>query len=207
MEPICIPGNSAVYKAGALMIIGGGIPLADAIFLINLGAMHTGFALPIIFMFVMGCYGILAGICDLVKWQRAKTTPALLLTDEGITDTTGILTGGLLRWSEVRSVSQIRVQGQQSLAIQLVDNATYLARLPAWKRFLLASNIALSGTPFLISETELAVTLDQAKTAIENAHHPAIKSAAQEAPPQPVAHWWTAIPPEERVVLPLRNQR
>lgn len=207
MEPICIPANSAVYKTGALMLIGAALPLGDAIFLMRIGAMQTNFAVAIVFMFVMGCYGMIAGMTDLLKWHRAKTTPALLLTEEGITDSTGTLTGGLVHWSEVQSVSKVWMTDHYSLAIQLTDNKAYLARLPGWKRFLLSPNIALHGTPFLVSQSELAMSVDQAKAIIESAYPRSIQTSVAETSPPPVAHWWTAIPPEERGVVPLRSQR
>lgn len=207
MEPISIPANSAVYKTGALMLLAGGVPVADALFLIHVGAMQSAAAFPIVFMLAMGCFGIAVGVADLAKWRRAKTTPALRLTDAGITDATGCVTGGFVSWSEVRSVSKVWLRDHHALAIQLFDNDAYLARLPAWKRSLLASNIAAFGTPCLVSEVELAITIDQAKAAIEGAHGDATRPAVTQAPSEPPAHWWTAVPPEERAVVPLRNGR
>lgn len=208
MEPVSIPANSVVYKTGALMVIAGMLPLADALFLVKVGAMQTGFAPAVVLMFVMGCYGVLAGITDFVKWRRAKTTPALLLTEDGITDATGIVTGGTVCWSEVRFVTKVKTQGQRSLAVHLFDNRAYLERLPAWKRLLLAHNIDAFGTPFLISESELAITLNQAKGAIEHAWPVTVTaSVADDSAPPTATHWWTAIPPEERNVAPLRNGR
>lgn len=206
MSSICIPANSVLYKTGALMLIAGAIPLADAILLMNYGAMQTGFAVPTVLMAVFGCYGIVSGMLDVHKWQRAKKTPALIITDEGITDATGIVTGGLIRWDEVESVSKIALHGHYSLAIQLTDPSKYLARLPRWKRLLLSPTAAEFGTPCLIAETELAVPLDQARLAMESAR---VRFEAPDAEPvgAPAAHWWTAIPPEERNVVSLTRGR
>ncbi|MBC8139503.1 MAG: hypothetical protein H8F28_26795 [Fibrella sp.] len=190
-----------------LMLIGATLPLGDAVLLMGLGAMQTAFALPIVFMFVMGCYGVIVGIADIIKWHRAKTTPALRLTEEGITDATGSITGGSVYWDEILSVSKVRVADHYSLAVQLTDNSAYLARIPAWKRLFLSPNIAAYGTAFLVSESELAVPLDQAILAIENAQQCFKEVPVTEAPPQPSAHWWTAIPPEERIVVSLRSER
>lgn len=207
MEPIRIPANSAVYKTGALMLVAGAVPVADAIFLIASGAMRSALALPVSFMSVVGCYGVISGMLDLLKWHRARTIPALLLTKEGIADATGIVTGGLVYWGEVRSVSKVWMNDHHSIAIQLVDNAAYLDRLPAWKRFLVSPSIAFYGTPFLIAESELAVTLDQAQVAIESAQRSATATQVTELPPSSASHWWTAVPPEERTIMPLRSER
>ncbi len=206
MSSICIPANSVLYKTGSLMLLAGAIPLADALLLVNYGALQTGFAIPTVLMAVMGLYGIVSGTLDAFKWHRARKTPALVITDEGITDTTGIVTGGLIRWSEIQSVSKIALHGQHSLAIQLTDPSQYLARIPRWKRFLLAPTAAEFGTPCLIAETELAVPLDQARLAMESAW---ARCGMQDGEPvsAPAAHWWTAIPPEERTVVPLMRGR
>ena len=207
MPSHAIPANAALYKVGASMTIAGGIAAVDAALLIERGALTTGFALPAILLLMMGSYGVFAGLLDFAKWRRAQRIPALLLTEEGIIDATGIVTGGLVRWHEISGVREVQVFGQRSLALDLHDTEGYLDQLPGWKRSLLTGNARQYGTPCIVAQSDLAVPLDQARMAIEYARQPQAVSTLQSLPAASTGHWWTAIPPEERRQTLVRSER
>ena len=207
MKPILIPANSALYRAGISMLLLGAISLADVGLLLASGKPGGAILVAALFIGALGSYGIVAGALDLAKWCRANTTPALLLTDAGITDATGIVTGGMVRWSEIRSVSQVRIRGHTSLAIELTDDAAYLARLPLWKRSLLSANVTIFGSPFLVSEEELAIPLNEVRALVEATWRASREAGCVSPDAGTVRHWWTAVPPEERAVVAVRRDR
>ena len=165
----------------------------------------------------------------LAWWSHRRVhtkTVALLINDEGITDDSSYLPGGLVKWEEIKSVEYLHYMGHRHIAVYLHDVETYLSRVPAWLQGSHRSNSGVWGTPCVIAAANLNVPLDEAKEAIEWGLR---EWQARQAVRQPVTygevqttagaavaptnmpspsgprHWWTSVPPEERTVQVGRN--
>ncbi len=190
----------------------------------NIGSVLFNAALQlavIFFLFVSSWasppYLILAIPCLLVflfslsNWVATWTVPALLGDAEGITDATGTAHGGLVHWHEISGFAEATVSGQPALLIHLHDPLAYLDRLPKAKRALLAGSVPVHGTPCIVGQNDIGIPVAEALSLLEAARArfaavpvpvPAFVNGASVLP---ATRWWTAIPPEERNVQPLRN--
>lgn len=136
-------------------------------------------------------------------------TTALRADANGITDATGPLPGGLVRWEEISGISESIVDEESILLFHLHNTQAYLDRLPEPKRSLLAASIPIYGTPCVVSQRDIGIPIAEAQRRLEEVRgkfvvQPSVpnQSAVSTAP---TAHWWTAVPPEERKAQPLRN--
>lgn len=146
--------------------------------------------------------------CSLVNLVFSFGTTALQSDANGITDATGPLPGGLVRWEEISGISESTVDFDPVLLIHLKDVDTYLSRLSEPKRSLLSASIPLYGTPCVVSQNDIGIPIAEARQLLEEARQRFVVPATQAIPDvatAPTAHWWTAVPPEERKAQPLRN--
>ena len=136
-------------------------------------------------------------------------TPALRSDTTGITDATGPLPGGLVHWEEISGISESVVDEEPVLLFHLKDTEAYLNRLSEPKRSLLAASIPIYGTPCVVSQNDIGIPIAEAQRLLEEARQRFGVVSIPEAVPAvvttPTAHWWTAVPPEERKAQPLRN--
>jgi hypothetical protein len=162
----------------------------------------------------------------LAWWSHRRVhtkTVALRIDEQGITDDSSYCPGGLVKWEEIKSVEYLNYMGHRHLAVHLHDVETYLKRVPAYLQGVHRSNGGTWGTPCVIAQANLNVSLDDAKDAIEwglrewqarqNIQTVRQTQTAQSRIPTPTTtstantpvstgprHWWTSVPPEERTV-------
>ena len=149
-----------------------------------------------------------------LNWYRRWNTPALTANEHGITDATGAVPGGLVYWNEIAAIDTVKSPSETLLLLHLRDPDAYLARLPEPTRRLLAGSVSIYGTPCVVAQNDIGVpvaqalqTLTEARVQFAGLRVPlaaAVGSATVEAATPTVsntaspAHWWTAVPPEER---------
>lgn len=136
-------------------------------------------------------------------------TTALRADANGITDSTGPLPGGLVRWEEISGISESIVDEESILLFHLHNTQAYLDRLPEPKRSLLAASIPTYGTPCVVSQRDIGIPVAEAQRLLEEVRgqfvvQPSVPNQSTVST-APTAHWWTAVPPEERKAQPLRS--
>src|SRR6476646_3840031 len=76
------------------------------------------------------------------------STPALSIDAHGIEDRSALISPGFIAWDEVASWHVAQVGFQRTLCLVPIDTNAFLARQSSFKRFLLARNVGLVGSPF-----------------------------------------------------------
>ncbi len=215
MEPATIAANQRN------VVVNASLQTAVLIFLFaNLTAF---FVVPLLLV----CLAV--WLLSVPQWIRTLTTPALLADEYGITDATGAVPGGLVYWDEIAAINTIETPSETLLLIQLHDTPAYLARLPEAARLMLAGGANFYGTPCVVAQSDLAIpvgealqTLTEARARFARQPVPvaatvsASAATSYDAPASTIAtastvsvvsgaHWWTAVPPEERVAKPIQQ--
>lgn len=167
--------------------------------------------------------GIIGGLFALpvMIFHRRWNTPALTANYDGITDATGTVPGGLVYWNEIADIETVETHGERLLLLRLFDTDAYLARLPDATRKLLSGSAAVYGTPCVVAQGDLAVPVGEARDILLAARARFVPQAVplaamgeqgatpvattEAATPAIPAHWWTAIPPEERAAPPTQT--
>jgi hypothetical protein len=90
------------------------------------------------------------------------TSPGLVIDNNGITDSAGALSGGLVLWSDIENISKFQVQGQDFLLIQVKNPDYYIDRQTSTlKRKAMSLNKKLYGTPIFISANTLNINFQE----------------------------------------------
>ena len=175
--------------------------------LLFLGANITGFLVAPLFILCLAVW-----LLCVPQWVRTLTTPALLADEYGITDATGTVPGGLVYWNEIAAINTIETPAESLLLLHLHNTEAYLARLPEPTRRMLAGGANTYGTPCVVAQSDLGVPVGEALQILTEARArfagvrtaAALPASVAEATPTvaATAHWWTAIPPEERTAKP-----
>ncbi len=209
-QPVRIPPNRLQKLNQLLRRL---LVVAFAYFLLMLfGVGQALFA--ILAVFLLTAFATLS-LYSFLEWVRSWVTTALRADQHGVTDATGTLPGGLVRWEEIAHIAEGNPNAEGGLPdepvllLHLHDTQAYLARLPEPKRSLLAASVPRYGTPCVVAQSDIGVPIAEARRTLEEARQrfapvpvtPNISAAAT----APTAHWWTAVPPEERTAQPLRN--
>jgi hypothetical protein len=88
-----------------------------------------------------------------------RSGPQVVINEEGIDDRRLII--GVIRWSDIRSLSIRSLNSVKFLCIELVEPEKYLARLPRWRRSLEWTNEILGFPAMTIGFTGLSPGIDQ----------------------------------------------
>lgn len=83
--------------------------------------------------------------------QITKTTPALVLTEEGIVDNISPANMGLIKWSEVLSCEVRKYRGYPQLLITLADNSRALIYTNRINEALIKKTISDTGAGIIIN--------------------------------------------------------
>jgi hypothetical protein len=86
-------------------------------------------------------------------------TPALRIDGRGIEDRSALISPGFIAWDEVASWHVAQMGFQRMLCLVPIDTEAFLARQSPFKRFALARNVGLVGSPFVISTISLPISL------------------------------------------------
>ncbi|MBC8139502.1 MAG: hypothetical protein H8F28_26790 [Fibrella sp.] len=136
-------------------------------------------------------------------------TTALRADANGITDATGPVPGGLVRWDEILGITESTVNDEPILLFHLYNTQAYLDRLPEMKRAMLAGSVSVYGTPCVVSQSDIGIPVAEAQLRLEEARQRFVRvpvlPVTSTVSTAPTAHWWTAVPPEERKAQPLRS--
>lgn len=92
--------------------------------------------------------------------QFFRSGPQVTIDDRGIEDHR--LGVGLIPWEDIRGARVVSVKGTKFLCIEADDPTVYLSRMPAWKRSLVGTNLALGFSELTISFVGLSPGIDEA---------------------------------------------
>ncbi|MBC8141983.1 MAG: hypothetical protein H7Y38_11145, partial [Armatimonadetes bacterium] len=166
---------------------------------------------------------VAAWLLSVPQWVRSLTTPALVADEYGVTDATGAVPGGLVYWNEIAAIETVETPAETLLLLRLHDTPAYLARLPEPTRQMLTGGASHYGTPCVVAQSDLAVSVGDAMRTLTEARARFVRqpipvavpvATIYDAPASTVAapattvskaHWWTAVPPEERVAKPIQQ--
>ncbi|MEK4044235.1 STM3941 family protein [Paenibacillus sp. FSL H8-0048] len=105
---------------------------------------------------------VLFGLSALVLLiMLLRRTPLIVVDAQGIDDQSSAIPAGRLMWEEISDIRLIRYSGQKNICIYLTDPKAYLARQRGWRRWLMAINQRLVGTPVNIAGQSMGVSLEQ----------------------------------------------
>lgn len=122
---------------------------------------------------VLGSYiGIpFFGACGLFAGYRlVRRRPALELDSIGMTDAASAVGAGRLRWEEVDHAVLYKYSGQAMLGIVPKDLDAVLLRQPAFRRFVMRSNLALGCPPINIPQSGLSMNLAELAELLRTRH-------------------------------------
>lgn len=120
-------------------------------------------------MRVVGVLGVLFfGACSVIGFVRLLSPrPALLLTADGIHETSMICNLGTVAWEDITGFSYWETHHQRALCLYLRDPEKYIARLSPALQKLARANIGLAGTPLTIMQSNISIPLEALKDSIE----------------------------------------
>ncbi|WP_342477257.1 STM3941 family protein [Paenibacillus sp. FSL H7-0350] len=101
----------------------------------------------------------LAAIVYLIMLLRRS--PLMVVDAQGIDDQSSAIPGGRLMWEDISDIRLIRYYGQLNICIFLVDPQAYLSRQRGLKRWLMAINLRLAGTPVNITGQSMQLPLER----------------------------------------------
>lgn len=90
-----------------------------------------------------------------------RSSPLLVVDAQGIDDRSSAIPGGRIMWEDITDIRLIRFSGQKNICIHLADPKAYLARQRGVKRWLMAINLRLSGTPVNIMGQSMGMSLER----------------------------------------------
>ncbi len=168
-----------LIAVGALMFVAGAGPLLIIGWSQGMGQFLGWLAFAIIDIAFFG-----AAFWFAVS-RLAADSPALRINAAGIEDRSTLISPGFIAWEDLASwhIAQVGFQGM--LCLVPVDSGAFLAKQSPFKRFVLARNVGLVGSPFVISTVSLPINI-QALVIVIDAH-------MQSAHPN---HVRTVIPPD-----------
>lgn len=90
-----------------------------------------------------------------------RRSPLLVVDAQGIDDRSSAIPGGRIMWEDITHIRLVRFSRQKNICIHLADPKAYLSRQRGAKRWLMAINFRLSGTPVNITGQSMGVSLEQ----------------------------------------------
>ncbi len=92
------------------------------------------------------------GACFVVVAELAlHRGPGLVIDDEGLVEHTSGTAAGRVRWEEITAIAARSLPGSAAVvAIDVADLDAHLDRLPAWRRWLVRSNVGVGASPVTI---------------------------------------------------------
>lgn len=87
--------------------------------------------------------------------------PGLVIDDEGIVEHTSGMAAGRVRWEEIVDVQARDQPGGRMVALWVSDLDAHLDRLPAWRRWLVRSNVAAGFPPVVVHAPMLGRDADE----------------------------------------------
>lgn len=90
-----------------------------------------------------------------------RRSPLLVADALGIDDQSSAIPGGRILWEDITDIRLIRFSGQKNICVYLADPKAYLARQRGVKRWLMAINLRLAGTPVNIAGQAMRLPLER----------------------------------------------
>ncbi|WP_340022136.1 STM3941 family protein [Paenibacillus sp. FSL K6-1096] len=90
-----------------------------------------------------------------------RRSPLLVVDAQGIDDQSSAIPGGRILWEDITDIRLVRFSGQKNICIFLADPKAYLARQRGVKRWLMAINLRLAGTPVNITGQSMGMSLER----------------------------------------------
>lgn len=124
---------------------------------------------PII-KFVTGCASILffGWLGFLFAKKAFNSTPALIITSEGITDNSSGTCAGFIPWTDITAIKETKVKNRLFINIVVKDSAPYIDRQESsFKRRIMRTNYNTYGTAIGITTSGLQCTHNQLKQLLD----------------------------------------
>ncbi|MGF7047030.1 hypothetical protein J2T13_001532 [Paenibacillus sp. DS2015] len=90
--------------------------------------------------------------------------PMLIINEEGIMDTSSLISAGELKWSEIQEIKVYQFMGQKFIGIQLYDLEAFLSQKSSFKRVLMKINARMVKSPINIAQPGMKLPLEQLYT-------------------------------------------
>jgi hypothetical protein len=143
------------------------LALLGAILFVTLGVCILGFREELApLRFYHGVTAVLAivffGACVVLILGRILVpSPTVVLSREGITDSTSPFGVGFLSWHDVAFVSIYLIEGQRMLGVFLKDAVSIMARLGGAKARYMETNLRMGFAPVNIPQLLVPMPLDE----------------------------------------------
>jgi len=137
--------------------------VALGVFLIRVPTRHGAWA-QLIGAVAVAFFGAVGAT---VLLRLLRPGPAILIDGDGILDDASGVSLGLIRWDQVGTIDEYRVNGQAFLGIMLKDPDALIARQPFWKRRLLRANLRMGAAAVNIPQASLGIKLSDLRREIE----------------------------------------
>jgi len=150
-----------------------GLSLAAAVFVVLGLFMVFGFPgdeqSPPLAYIVVGIICILFfGFCFLhIVSRLINPRPSIVINREGINDQSSAISGGSLKWHEIKEIMLFEFMGQHFIGLQLHDTAGYLAGQSGMKKLLMRLNKRMVQATVNISQQSVRIPLDQLYAVME----------------------------------------
>lgn len=136
---------------------------------------------------ILKCVALLCGFffaaCGIVIAVKLfDFRPGLRIDREGIVDNSSGFPAGRIPWSEIAGFAEAEVSGQRMVAILLVDPQAFIERFHPARRWLLAANLSLCGSPICIASVGLKIDHAELVRALLAAHESYRDGAEYDAP-------------------------
>jgi hypothetical protein len=111
---------------------------------------------------------IFFGSCAVFALRKLfDSSPAVIISAEGILDNSSGISAGIIRWSEIKGMWVTEVQRQKFLTIDVHTPDVYVDRGNVIQRYLKRTNAKLYGSPVQISANGMALAFDEFLQAID----------------------------------------
>ncbi|NMO96553.1 STM3941 family protein [Paenibacillus lemnae] len=102
------------------------------------------------------------GLCLIYLIARAvNRKPALIINEEGITDHSSYVEGGLIRWHEIEDVTLYEMMNQRMIGIKLLNPDAFLSQQKGFKKLLMRANKGMVSAEVNISGSAISENLDK----------------------------------------------
>ncbi|AWB43562.1 hypothetical protein DCC85_04540 [Paenibacillus sp. CAA11] len=88
-------------------------------------------------------------------------TPAVVVDEDGITDRSSYIAGGLIRWEEIRDIELYEFMNQSFIGIELYDSDSYLEKQRGLRRLMMNANRGMVQATINISQSSLSTPLEE----------------------------------------------
>jgi hypothetical protein len=156
-------------KIGLLLLASIAFVVLGVLFVMHPEKWSSSHYNPVI-VFTGGLASILFfGLCGVSMAKKMfDRTPGLVVSDEGIVDNSGGASAGLIYWSDIETIKEIKVASQILLNIIVRNPQHYIDRqTSAFKRKVMQMNLKSSGTPISISANGLQCNYASLKDLLE----------------------------------------